>query len=77
MFRLHRRKPISEAFRDERLRGQMVALVEFVLADDSEKTGITFQARGMQCDSIQKMLDPIEGALGIFQRDRLTSPWTS
>jgi len=52
----------------------MVALVEFVLADDSEKTGITFQARGMKCDSIQKMLDPIEAALRIFQRDPSDQP---
>jgi hypothetical protein len=46
--RVHRREAVGKAFGNERLRGQMVALVELVTADDVEDAGITFQTRRVQ-----------------------------
>src|ERR1051326_6402596 len=67
--RIHRRETVGKTLGNERLRRQVITLVESMLADDAENARITFQARGMQCDSVEEVLNAIEAPLRIFQRD--------
>src|SRR6185436_17391813 len=53
---------------DERLRGKVVALVEFMAADDVENAGIAFQAGRMQRYAVEQVLDAGKASLRIFQR---------
>src|SRR5436309_4326764 len=67
--RVHRREAVDETFSDKGLRGQMVTLVEFVLAYHAKETRVTFHARGVQRDLIQQMVQASKAALRIFERD--------
>src|SRR5438132_5799709 len=67
--RVHRRKAVNETFSDKGLRGQMVTLIEFVLAYYAKEAWITLHARRVQRDLIQKMAQASKAALRIFKRD--------
>src|SRR5204862_5310034 len=67
--RVHRRDAIGATFGDERLRREMVALIELVAADDVEDRSVGFEARGMERDVLQQMSDAREAALRVFQGD--------
>lgn len=65
---IHGGETIGKAFGHEALRGQVVTLVEIVAADHMKDTGITLQARGMQRDSIEQVVDALGASLRDFQR---------
>src|SRR2546423_5062038 len=65
---IHGGKTICKAFGHEALRGQVVTLVKIVAADYVKDAGITFQARWMQSDSIEQMVDALGASLRDFQR---------
>src|SRR5215470_17869929 len=66
---VHGREAVGETFRDKALRREMITLIKFLFAEDMEDAGVTFQARGVQFDSIQQMGNPTEPAVGIFYCD--------
>ncbi len=45
---LHRREAVIETLSDEALRGEVVALVELVAAENMEQAGVALQRSGMQ-----------------------------
>ena len=53
---------------DERLRGEVITLVELDLADDVEDRRITLETRGVELQAIEQMRDAVETPLGIFER---------
>src|SRR5215475_5917840 len=66
---VHSREPVGETLGDKALRREMITLIIFLLAEDMEDTGVAFQARGVQLDSIQQMGNPAEPAVGVLYCD--------
>jgi hypothetical protein len=66
---IHRREAVGETFRDETLRGQVVTLVEIVLAQNVENAGITFETRWVECYAIEQVGDATETSVGRFEGD--------
>jgi hypothetical protein len=67
--RVHRREAVGERLADERLRREVVALVELLAAEDVEDGGVRFQARRVHVDAVEQVLDAREAAPGVFERD--------
>src|SRR5678815_3895822 len=51
--RAHGRKAVGKAFRHETLRGEVIALVKVVFAEDVEDAGVTFETGRVQGDAVQ------------------------
>src|SRR5215475_4729259 len=66
---VHSREPVGETLGYKTLRREMITFVIFLLAEDMEDAGVTFQARGLQLDSIQQMGNPAEPAVRVFYCD--------
>jgi hypothetical protein len=66
---VHRREAVGERLGDERLRGEVVALVEVVAREDVEDRGVGLEARRVERDAVEQMADAREAARGVFERD--------
>src|SRR5262245_42005883 len=63
------RKAIGKTLGNETLGGEVIALIEIVLANDMKNARITFKARGMKCYLIQNARDAAYTPLRCFQSD--------
>src|SRR6185369_13711392 len=70
----HGRKAVSEAFRHETLRCEVIALVKIVFAEDVEDAGVALKTGRVQCDSVQEMCDAAEPRLRGFEGHAADQP---
>ena len=71
---VHRREAVGEALSDKALSGQVVALVEIVLAEDLENAGVALQSPRMQRELRDQMRDARQPMAGVLQSDSPHQP---
>jgi hypothetical protein len=67
--RVQRREAVGERLGDERLCGEVITLVELVLAEDAEERGVGLKTPGVDGDAPQQVRDAGETTRRVFERD--------